>query len=185
MDKVKIEFDATEEDLGSLAVGQKAKVHVRSYSDRTFEGDILRISPVLDPLTRMARVEVLIKNREHMLKPGMYAEAEITIGVIEDTIVIPRNSVLESTSLKQIGGERKVVKNYLVYVVNDSSRAEQRMIETVYVNHANVAVEAGIELGERLVISGQNNLRDGIAVMIPSESIEIDSDSGVGEEAQK
>jgi len=183
MDKVKIEFDATEEDLGSLATGQVAEVSVRSYTDKTYKGNILKISPVLDPMTRMATVEVLIPNGNHALKPGMYAEAEITVGMIEDTIVIPRGSVLESTSLRQIGTERKVVKNYHVYVVNDSSRAEQRMIETAYVNHSSIAVEAGLDLGERLVISGQNNLRDGMAVTIPSEDPDTDSDIGSGEEA--
>jgi len=183
MDNVKIEFDATEEDLGSLAVGQVAEVRVRSYTDTSYKGNILRISPVLDPMTRMATVEVLIPNEDHALKPGMYAEAEITVGMIKDTIVIPRGSVLESTSLRQIGMERKVVKNYHVYVVNDSSRAEQRVIETAYVNHSSVAVETGLDLGERLVISGQNNLRDGMAVMIPSEDPDSDSDNGSGEEA--
>jgi RND family efflux transporter MFP subunit len=169
MDRVKIEFDAAEEDLGRLAVGQKAEIRVRSYPDVAFGGKVVKISPVLNPLTRMAAVEVLIPNPGHRLKPGMYAEADITVGLIEDTLVVPRASVIESTSLEQDDGGRRVVKNYFAYVVNDSNRAEQRRLDVAYVNQVHVAVRSGIEIGERLVVSGQNNLRDGVAVLVPGE----------------
>ena len=167
MDKVKIEFEATEQDLGRLAVGQKAEVGVRSYPDQIFIGRVMKISPVLDPMTRMADVEVLVSNPNHRLKPGMYAELEITTGILEDVIVIPRHSVIESTSLKSENGKDRVVKNYYVYVVNDSLRAEQRKLDVDYVNHRVLAVSGGVVLGEKLVVSGQNNLREGLPVLIP------------------
>lgn len=169
MERVKIEFGATEEDLGSLSVGQTAQVRVRSYPDLVFEGKITKISPVLDPATRMATVEVLVPNRNHKLKPGMYAEVEITLGLIEDTVVVPRGCVLESTSLDQSEGGRRVVKNYLVFVINDGNRAEQRELDVAYINQTHVAVRSGLEVGERLVVAGQKNLRDGMAVLIPAE----------------
>lgn len=167
MGKVKIEFEATEEDLGKLAVGQKAEIHVRSYPDRTFVGKVVQISPILDPMTRMASVEVLLPNPDRRLKPGMYAELQITTGILQDVIVVPRYAVIESTSLKSADGEDEVVKNYFVYVVNDSSRAEQRRLDVNYVNHRVIAVESGVDVGEKLVIVGQNNLRDSVRVWIP------------------
>ena len=88
MDRVEIEVEATEEDLGRLAVGQKAEVQVKTYPDEIFTGEVIRISPILDPLTRMVTVEILIPNRDHRLKPGMFAEVDITTGIIEDTIVV-------------------------------------------------------------------------------------------------
>jgi RND family efflux transporter MFP subunit len=164
MNNVKIEFDATESDLGRLAVGQKADVRVPSYSDQVFTGKVIKISPILDPMTRMATVEVLVPNRDHLLKPGMYAEVEITTGVLENVLVVPRFSVIESTSLESENGKEHVVRNYFVYVVNDSMKAEQRQLTVDYVNHSVIAVKDGIRVGEKLVISGQNNLRDGLSV---------------------
>lgn len=166
MDTVKIRFDVTEKDLGVLALGQKAEVHVRSYPDDVFIGKVIKISPVLDPVTRMASVEVLIPNSDHRLKPGMYGEAEITTGILDSVLVVPRHAVLESTSLKNVNGEDKVVKTYFVYVVNDSSRAEQRELTVSYINHAWVAVDSGVAVGEVLVVAGQNNLREGSKVLI-------------------
>jgi hypothetical protein len=35
-----------------------------------------------------------------------------------------------------------------------------------YANHKSLAVESGIEIGDKLVIAGQNNLRDGVVVAV-------------------
>jgi RND family efflux transporter MFP subunit len=111
MEKVKIEFSATEEDLGKLEVGQLALVRVKSYPDTVFTGKVFKISPVLDPLTRMADVEVLIKNPGYELKPGMYAEIEVRTGEIKDVLVVPRFATIESTTLEHINVEDELVKN--------------------------------------------------------------------------
>ena len=166
MDNVKIEIDATETDLGRLRVGQTAEITVRSYPDRTFTGKIIKISPILDPVSRMATVEILAPNPGRILKPGMYAGVEIITGILKDVIVVPRYVVIESTTLKTENGKNTVSKNYFVYVVDDSSRAEQRQLEVEYVNHQNIAVRSGIRVGENLVVEGQNNLRDGSQVLV-------------------
>ena len=166
MDNVKIVFDATEGDLGLLSLDQKAEVKVRSYPDEVFNGQVRKISPILDPMTRLAEVEVLIPNPDYKLKPGMYAEVEITTGILNNVVVVPRYSVVESTSMQTVDGEDQVVKNYFVFVVNDSSRAEQRKLDVDYVNYKQIAVRSGIAIGEKLVISGQNNLKDASPVII-------------------
>jgi len=168
MERVKITFDVTEEDLGKLAVGQKANVIVKSYSDRDFTGKVTKISPILDPLTRMAEVEVIIGNPDTKLKPGMYAKVKVITGIIENVIVVPRYTTIESTTLENINGEDQVVKNYHVFVA-DSNRAEHRKLDVIYVNHINIAVSSGIKLGEKLITVGQNYLRDGVPITIAKE----------------
>ena len=169
MNNVKMVLDATEEDLGKLAVGQKAEISVRSFPDEVFTGKVWKISPVLDAVTRLATVEILIPNPNLKLKPGMYSRAVITTGVLEHVLVVPRYSVIESTSMIQENGEDKVVKNYFVYVVNDSNKAEQRKLDVTYINHKRIALKAGVNPGEQVVIAGQKNLRDGLPVMISEE----------------
>jgi len=168
MERVKITFDATEEDLGKLAIGQNAVVRVKSYPGLSFEGEVIKISPVLDPVTHMAKVEVLVNNSAHKLKPGMYAQVEVTTGVIRNVIVVPRHVTIENTSLERVNGKDKVIKNYYVFVVKNN-QAEQRKLNVQYVNHESIAVDSGIKVGEKLVIAGQNNLRDGITVSIVEE----------------
>jgi len=166
MDRVKIVFEATEENLGKLRVGQETEITVRSYPDTTFIGKVKKISPILDPVTRMAVIEVLIPNPDHLLKPGMFAEAKVTIGNLQDVLVIPRYAVVENTYLIQVEGKDQVVKNYFIFVVNDSDYVEQRKLSVDYVNHVQITVRDGVKLGERFVVSGMNNLRDGVPVLV-------------------
>jgi len=168
MKRVKITFDATEEDLGQLSLGQKALLSVKSYPDREFEGRVMKISPVLDPLTRMAEVEVLIDNPDGALKPGMFARVQVITEVMANALVVPRYATIENTTLERIDGENVVMKNYYVFVVQDSA-AEQRELDIEYANHINIAVRSGISAGEQIVIEGQNNLRDRSKVNIIAE----------------
>ncbi len=169
MDRVKMTFDATEKDLARLEIGQRTVVQVSTYPDRTFEGKVVKISPVLDPLTRLAEVEVLLDNPDHKLKPGMYARAEVTTGTIENVIVVPRHAVIENTSLERLGGEDQVVKNYYVFVV-EGDKAVQRKLAVIYLNHEYLAISAGLKVGEKLVTLGQNNLREGAPVTVVKEN---------------
>jgi len=165
MNRVKIAFDATEEDLGKLAVGQNANLKVKTFAGRMFQGKVTKISPILDPLTRMAEVEVLIDNHESFLKPGMYAQVEVITGVIKNVIVVPRYATIENTTLEKVNGEDQAVTSYHVFVVKDE-KAEQRKLTVNYVNHIQVAVSNGVQPGELLVIAGQANLRDSTPVVI-------------------
>jgi RND family efflux transporter MFP subunit len=168
MEKVKIKFNATEEDLGKLAVGQVANVRVKAFPERIFEGKVYKISPILDSTTRMAEVEVLVENKDGGLKPGMYAEVEVVTGIISDVIVVPRFAVIESTTLEKVNQIDQVVKNYYVFIV-DSDQALQKKLDVRYVNHNWLAVNGGISIGDKLVVAGQNNLRDGASVIITRE----------------
>jgi RND family efflux transporter MFP subunit len=168
MEKVKIVFDVTEEDLGKLAIGQEATIKVRSYVDQAFSGKVQKISPVLDPLTRMAKVEVLIDNPDYLLKPGMYADVSVTTGLLKDVIVVPRYVSIESTTLEKVDGEDQVQKNYYVYTIKNGL-ARQKKLDVRYINHKSIAVNGGIAIGDTLVVAGQNNLRDSLSVLIVNQ----------------
>ncbi len=173
MDRVKIKFDATEKDLGQLALGQSAQISVESYTDEIFEGQITKISPVLDPLTRMATVEVLIDNKQKQLKPGMFANVKVITGVIDSIMVVPRYAAIEHTSMKREKGEDIITKTYNVFVAGNDSTALRRKLNVEYVNHRHIAVKSGIKVGEKLVVEGQNNLHDGTPIQIIGEDSEL------------
>lgn len=167
MTQVRIRFAVTEIDLGRIALGQTAAVNVRSYPDHGFAGRVSRISPVLDPLTRMADVEVRIDNREGRLKPGMYARVAVTTDRYDDMVLVPRHAVIESTTLQGSNNGEDVVRQYFVFVA-DSGMARQRRLTVGYANDTQLAVTGGIAPGERLITLGQHFLRDGAAIHIVS-----------------
>jgi RND family efflux transporter MFP subunit len=173
MNRVKIIFNSTEEDLGRLQTGQEARVRVRTFSDQIFRGSLNKISPVLDPLTRMAEVEVILDNPGLLLKPGMYAEVEVVTGLLKDVILIPRYVSIESTTLEKVEGQDQVVKNYFVFTVENNT-SMQKKLDVLYINHRAIAVNSGVNIGDTLVVTGQNNLRDGLQVKIVNkEDVEL------------
>jgi len=168
MERIKVTLDATENDIGRIRVGQEAEVQVRSFNNETFMGKVNKISPVLDPMTRMATVEVLVNNPDRRLKPGMFARVKINTGVIENAITVPRYATVERTTLERINGEETVVTHYLVYVV-ENDKAIQRSLQVSYADHLQLVVTSGLKAGEQLVTVGQASLRDGALVRIISK----------------
>lgn len=167
MKRVRARIQVGETDLGKIRVGQPAQIRVRSYPDRMFEGKVHKVSPVLDRLARMAEVEVLAENRDGALRPGMFGRVEVKTGMIDNVIVVPRHAIIESPTLQE-GAKGTVTKNYYVYVVREE-KAEQRKLEVKYASHEYLAVSDGLAEGDKIVVLGQNTLRDGAPVLVTKE----------------
>jgi len=165
MNRVKAAFDVSESEIGFLKTGQSAEVRVKSYPDRIFNGKIAEISPVLDRMTRLGRVEALLDNPGQLLKPGMFARVEVRIGTLDSVIVVPRRATIERSTMGQQGGKDVVVRSFTLYVVKDN-RAWQRTLGVSYVNHEVLALSDGLAEGEEYVTVGQNSLRDSVRVEI-------------------
>lgn len=70
--------DVPEARLAEIAVGSPAKVAVSAIGATPLEGKISLIDPALDPTTRSARVRIEVPNPSGDIRPGMFAQAEIT-----------------------------------------------------------------------------------------------------------
>ena len=165
MKRVKAVVNAPEQDFGELKVGQCADLKVMSYPDRLFEGKITRISPVLDPITRMGKIEIIIDNSDGLLKPGMFAEVRICIRTLEDVLAIPKHAILESTELSRVNGLDVAVKKSQLFVEKDGL-ARLRDVEVGYSNGTVSVVTAGLTDGENIVIVGQQSLKDSVEVKV-------------------
>ena len=94
--------DVAERDLAAVAEGQPVIVRVRGYPDRTFPGKVALVYPHLNPATRTVRVRIELPNPHLLLKPDMYAEAEIDTGSGNAVLAVPDSAVIDS-------GDRQVV----------------------------------------------------------------------------
>jgi len=78
---VRLVANIIEKDLKQIGVGDSARVEVDAFPGESFMGRIARLSPVLDPATRTAPIEIEIPNDQYRLKPGMYAR----VGIITES----------------------------------------------------------------------------------------------------
>ncbi|MGE3276188.1 MAG: FixH family protein [Vicinamibacterales bacterium] len=100
LSRVWVEADVYESEIGLLASGTKADVHVDALPGETFEGRLSFVMPVLDETTRTVRARFELPNPRGRLKPGMYASVDVQAPPHEAT-TIPTDALLD-TGRRQI-----------------------------------------------------------------------------------
>lgn len=148
----------TERDYGSIVPGQFAEISTDAFPGETFEGSVARIAPVFREATRQARVEIVVPNPDHRLKPGMFVRASLTLEHHEDATIVPE------VALTRRGGRDGI------FLVDPEGERVRWAPVTIGVRHGGrVAVEGeGIE--GRVVVLGQQLVDDGSEITIPEET---------------
>jgi membrane fusion protein (multidrug efflux system) len=149
LDLIKAEFNVPERFLSQVRVGQSIEVKVAAYPTEKFNGEVYFIGPQVDPVTRTALVKAKIPNSERKLKPGMFANLDLTLKLKDDAVVIPESAVLPS-------GDRT-----LIYIVDDADTAQIRPVKLGIRLAGQVEVLSGLQGGERVVAEGIQKVRPG------------------------
>jgi len=165
-DLLKISVDVIEKDLQLLSTELNVNVYIDALPGRVFNGIIARISPIINPATRTGQVEILLKNPNNLLKPGMFSRLEIIVESKDDVLIVNRNNVDVRTSRRLNGGsirDAEIEQVYSVYVVKDSLALE-RTIQVGIESGMFYEVTDGLALNDLIVSVGRTNLRDSTMV---------------------
>jgi cobalt-zinc-cadmium efflux system membrane fusion protein len=138
--------DVYEKDVAGLKAGAPATVSVSAYPNRTWNARVAAISSALDPVTRTAKVRVVLANPQTLLKPEMFA----TIRLLRSTfsgIAIPASAVLREGDAAY------------VFVQKSPGHFERRAVTLGRALPADVEVTSGLRPGEAVVVEGALLLR--------------------------
>ena len=131
-----------------IHVGDPVDVRVPSLN-KTFPGKVARFSVDVKESTRTMHTEVDVKNRDRVLMPGLYADADVSLEHRDDIPAIPLQSVNHEGS------------KTTVFVVGKNNEIEDRPI-TLGLQTANDAeVLAGLKEGEEVVVSDRSGVKPG------------------------
>jgi RND family efflux transporter MFP subunit len=134
-----------------IHVGDPVDVRVPSLN-KTFPGKIARFSVDVKEATRTMHTEVDVKNRDRVLMPGLYADADVALEHRDDIPTVPLQAVNHE-------GNKTTV-----FVVGKNSELEDRPI-TLGLQTANDAeVVSGLAEGEEVVVSDRGGLKPGETV---------------------
>jgi RND family efflux transporter MFP subunit len=139
--------NVVEKDLKAVNVGDRAQVEVDAFPGEKFSGRIARLSPVLDPSTRTAQMEIEILNPQFRLKPGMYARVDLTVEDKQNVLVVPKIALVDSQ------GERGV------YQPSEDGRAKFKAVKVGIENNDQAEILEGLTDGEVIVSTGAGALR--------------------------
>ena len=134
LDPLRLALSVPERDAGALQVGQTVRAEIEGV-EREFEGQLVRLSPVLSERSRALRVEAEFANPDGSLRPGSFARARIVIDPMARTLTVPAAALIEFAGIDK------------AFLVKDG-RAE---------------VLEGLQAGDAVVL-GPGNLTTGTAV---------------------
>lgn len=149
LDTVKVEVAVPERFLGQLNMGQGIALAVAAFPGEKFRGELYFIAPQVDSATRTALVKARIPNATRRLKPGMFANLDLTLKLKDNAVVIPESAVMAS-------GDRT-----LVYIVGADDIAQIRPVTLGIRMAGSVEVVSGLQGGERVVAEGVQKVRPG------------------------
>jgi RND family efflux transporter MFP subunit len=133
-----------------IRIADPVKVLVTSLN-RTFPGKVTRFSVDVKEDTRTMHTEVDVHNPEHVLLPGLYAEATVTIERKADAIAVPLQAVSHE-------GEETHV-----YVVS-GGKIEDRKVTLGIQTSTDAEVIAGLSEGDMAVVGDRSGLKAGEVV---------------------
>jgi membrane fusion protein, copper/silver efflux system len=147
LSKVWIMFDAYESDLQFLHIGEKLSFTLQALPGIDFSGNIIFIDPIIDPVTRVAKVRVETGNKSGKLKPEMFATGIVSTILKEyrNNVVIPKTAVLWT-------GKRSIV--YVKQPDTDEPIFKLREIGLGPMLGDSYVVTDGLFEGEEIVTSG-------------------------------
>lgn len=165
IDRVKVGVAVVEGDYRKVSLGQPVTVTVDAYPEKRFDGEITRMSPVLDPQTRAGEVEIELDNPDRALKPGMFARAVIVVERKRGVLVVPESAPV------------KTARGYGVFkLAAEGSRVKRVTVEPGLSADGWVEVTGDLETGDRVVTLGSSLLRDGQAVGVAGDGSRAGSD---------
>lgn len=150
IDPLRLQLTVPESEIGKVHAGQSVEFEVSAFPGERFNGRIELVSPAIREGTRDRVVEAIVANADQRLLPGMFSLARIEVAR-SDKPVVPQSAIRgEGTKSR-------------VFAVVDG-QLEERLVQLGERDGDLVALEKGVNAGERVAQNATTNLRDGLRV---------------------
>lgn len=112
-----------EADIGQVKAGQTVEFTSTTYSNRTFTGKVIRITPEAETVSNVQYYPVLIScsDPNHLLKSGMTVSAEIIISRKSNVVTVPMMAVTYAQSYMQQNAAASAGKQALTTAGNSTN----------------------------------------------------------------
>jgi len=153
VDPLKVDFRVPENNAPKVRVGQTVLITSDAAPDASYEGKIYAIDPLVDVNGRAIRLRANVPNPEGKLSPGFFARLRVVTERRADAIIVPESAIFP------LGGRTLVYKVVGGKAVQQDVVIGQRM-------PGRVEIRQGLTKDDVVVTSGQQRLREGVAVRI-------------------
>jgi membrane fusion protein (multidrug efflux system) len=162
LDPIYVNFSVPQQDGGQMRIGRTVRISSNDPGLGEFSGRISAIDSVIDPTTRNVQVQATLPNSSARLRPGMFVQAQVTLGAAQKVIALPASSI----NYAPYGDS--------VFIVGDMKNehgqsyrgVRQQVVKLGAARGDQIAVLSGIKPGEEVVTSGVFKLRNGAPIQV-------------------
>jgi RND family efflux transporter MFP subunit len=156
VDSLKAHCSVSERYLGSLVEGKTpVEIRVDAFPGERFHSVVSKVFPVVAPEARTVQVEVRLPNPDGRLRPGMFCRVGLVLKEVRGVLVIPGAAVVGTAAAPEAFRVRE-------------GAAERVKVELGLREGALVEVRSGLAEGDRVILSGQGQLQEGMRVEVAS-----------------
>ncbi|GEM_PF-381723 len=137
-----------EKEAGRILPKQSVVVNPDADPSCAIPGEVLRVSPRVDPRTGTVKTTCQIAEQSSALRPGSFVRVKVRTDIHSGALVIPKRALVPE------GGEVYVFKAEQDTVVKIP-------VSTGYANGTVIEITSGLEAGDRVVAVGQGGLKTG------------------------
>lgn len=150
-DPLRLELEIPQNRVLDVRPGQRVRVTLDGVPDRVFEGTVRYVSASVGRQTRALTVEAMVPNPEGILRPGMFARAEIDLARMRDLVAVPPSAILTNAGVHR------------AFVVSDGI-IEERLVTVADRTEDAVLIESGVRPNEQVATENLDQLFDGARI---------------------
>ncbi|MCG9582393.1 efflux RND transporter periplasmic adaptor subunit [Vibrio tubiashii] len=154
LDPVEVHYSISQAEVGKAQLGQQVSVKVDAYGETEFTGTVDYIAPLVDENSGRVEVHAHLDNSDNKLVPGMFAKVSQSVGEASDDVVVSQTAVDTS------GDQR------FVWVIENNKATKRSVALGQNTNDGYVVIVSGLNAGERVVVTGRQNLHQDVQVAI-------------------
>jgi len=155
-DRIRVKAAVSDADLSYVKTGATADVSISALPGQVFSGRVTRISPIVDPASRSATVEIILPNSQHRLVPGMTASVQLVIERREHVVAVPLGALFATDKTR--------------VVTIDGTTARFRPVQVGLIGDDEAEIVSGINPGDKVATTGKERVQEGETVR-PMEAI--------------
>lgn len=153
IDPLKVDFRIAEVYLSSIKTGQRIKVTVDAYPDKSFDGEVYAIDPRVDSAGRSIIIRATLPNIEKLLRPGLFARVRLVVERKESALTVDEQALVPQG------------QDQFVYRVVDG-KAVMTKVKTGIRRGGKVEITEGLSASDTVITAGQMKIRPNSAVTV-------------------
>ena len=152
VDKVYVKIPVSENEIGKITKGQKARIEVSALDNSVFAGEVEIKGITANPMSHTYDVKIFVENSQAALMPGMVCKVSLSGDTKTEQIVVPNRTI-------QISADGK----HFVWLA-DGNVAKRQFVKIDGLNDNGIIIIDGLSTNDKLIVEGFQKVSEGMKI---------------------